>query len=79
MQKVLNATEYVVFEFCSEKGCSKCVNLLIMRFDGSVSENLWGDFLPEMVDSTAISGQIFLILMLDQFSQRRRCALNWCI
>ena len=28
------------FEFCSEKGCSKCVNLLIMRFDGSVSENL---------------------------------------
>ena len=28
------------FEFCSEKGCSKCVNLLLMRFDGSVSENL---------------------------------------
>ena len=24
----------------SEKGCSKCVNLLIMRCDGSVSENL---------------------------------------
>ena len=39
--KVLNGTELVIFEFCSEKGCSKCVvNLLIMKFDGSVSENL---------------------------------------
>ena len=30
----------------------------------------------KMVDSTAISGQIFLILMLDQFSQRRKMRLE---
>ena len=29
-----------------------------------------------MVDSTAISGQIFLILILDQFSQRRKIRLE---
>ena len=29
-----------------------------------------------MVDFTAISGQIFLILMLDQFSQRRKMRLQ---
>ena len=43
-----------------------------MRLDGSVSENLLGDFCFRMVDSTAISGRIILILMLDQFSQRRK-------
>ena len=32
--------EQVVFWFGSEKVCLKCVNLLIMRFDGSVIENL---------------------------------------
>ena len=47
-----------------------------MRFDGSVSENVLGDFCLKMVDSNAISGQIFLILMLDRLSQCRRCALN---
>ena len=26
------------------KKVAKCVNLLIMRFDGSMSENLWGTF-----------------------------------
>ena len=35
-----------------------------------------GTFCLKMVDSTAISGQIFLILMLDQFSQRKKFALN---
>ena len=30
-----------------------------------------GTFCLKMVDSTAISGQIFLILLLDRFSQRR--------
>ena len=29
-------------------------------------------FCLKMVDSAAISGQIILILMLDQFSQRRK-------
>ena len=29
-----------------------------------------------MVDSTAISGQFFLIMMLDQFSQRRKMRLK---
>ena len=43
---------------------------LIMRFDWSVSENLRGDFCLKMVDSNAISGQIFLTLMLDGFPQR---------
>ena len=47
-----------------------------MRFDGLVSENLRGDFCLKMFDSTAISGQIFLILMLDQFSQRRKMRLE---
>ena len=31
-----------------------------------------GTFCLKMVDSTAISGQIFLIFMLDQFSQRKK-------
>ena len=31
-----------------------------------------GTFCLKMVDFTAISGQIFLILMLNQFSQRRK-------
>ena len=30
----------------------------------------------KMVDSTAISGEIILILMLDQFSQRRKMRLE---
>ena len=30
----------------------------------------------KMVDSNAISGQIFLILMLDRFSQRRKMRLE---
>ena len=30
----------------------------------------------KMVDSTAISGQILSILMLDQFSQRRKMRLE---
>ena len=30
----------------------------------------------KMVDSTAISGHIFMILMLDQFSQRRKMRLE---
>ena len=47
-----------------------------MRFDGSVSENLCGDFCLKMVDSNAISGQIFLILMLDRFSQCRKMRLE---
>ena len=47
-----------------------------MRFDGSVSENLRGDFCMKMVDSTVISGLIILILMLDQFSQRRKVRLE---
>ena len=76
MQKVLNGTELVVFEFCSEKGCSKCVNLLIIRFDWSVSKICEGTFCPKLADSTAISGQIILILMLDQFSQRRKMRLE---
>ena len=33
-------------------------------------------FCLKMVHSTAISGQIFLILMLDQFSQRRKMRLE---
>ena len=33
-------------------------------------------FSLKMVDSTAISGQIFLILMLDQFSQHRKMRLE---
>ena len=35
-----------------------------------------GTFCMKMVHSTAISGQIFLILMLDQFSQRRKMRLE---
>ena len=35
-----------------------------------------GTFCLKMVDSTAISGQIFLILMLDRFSQRRKMRLE---
>ena len=34
-----------------------------------------GTFCLKMVDSTAIYGQIFLILMLVQFSQRRKMLL----
>ena len=34
-----------------------------------------GIFCLKMVYSTAISGQIILILMLDQFSQRRKMRL----
>ena len=34
-----------------------------------------GTFCLKMVDSTAISGQIILILMLDQFSQRKEMRL----
>ena len=30
----------------------------------------------KMVDSTAISGEIFLMLMLDQFFQRRKIRLE---
>ena len=35
-----------------------------------------GTFCLKMVDSNAISGQIFLILMLDRFSQRRKMRLE---
>ena len=35
-----------------------------------------GTLCLKMVDSTAISGQIILILMLDQFSQRRKMRLK---
>ena len=35
-----------------------------------------GTFCLKMVDSTPISGKIFLILMLDQFSQRRKIRLE---
>ena len=35
-----------------------------------------GTFCLKMVDSTAVSGQIFLILMLDQFFQRRKMRLE---
>ena len=35
-----------------------------------------GTFCLKMVHSTAISGQIFLILMLDQFSQSRKMRLE---
>ena len=35
-----------------------------------------GTFCLKMVDSTAISGRIFSILMLDQFSQRRKMRLE---
>ena len=35
-----------------------------------------GTLCLKMVDSTAIPGQIFLILMLDQFSQRRKMRLE---
>ena len=35
-----------------------------------------GTFCLKMVDSIAISGQIILILMLDQFSQRRNTRLE---
>ena len=35
-----------------------------------------GTYCLKMVDSTAISGQNFLILMLDQFSQRRKMHLE---
>ena len=47
-----------------------------MGFDWSVHENLLGDLLLEKNDSTAISGQIFLIETLDQFSQRRKMRLE---
>ena len=35
-----------------------------------------GTFCLKMADSIAILVQFFSILMLDQFSRRRRCALN---
>ena len=35
-----------------------------------------GTFCLELVDSTAISGQILLILVLDQFSQHREMRLE---
>ena len=35
-----------------------------------------GTFCLKMVDSTAFSGQIFLILMLNRFSQRRKMRLE---
>ena len=35
-----------------------------------------GTFYLKTVDSTAISGQIFLILILDLFSQRRKMRLE---
>ena len=35
-----------------------------------------GTLCLKMVDSTAISGQIFLILLLDRFSQRRKMRLE---
>ena len=35
-----------------------------------------GTFCQKMAESTAISGQIFLILMLDRFSQRRKMRLE---
>ena len=54
----------------------KCVNLLIMRFDGSVSEILLGDFRQKMADSTAISCQTISIMILDQFSHVERCTLT---
>ena len=33
--------------FWSENACLKCLNLIIIRFDGSVSENLKGTFAKE--------------------------------
>ena len=48
-----------------------------MRFDGSVYLKICeGTFCFKMVDSTAISGQIFLMLMLDQFAQHRKMRLE---
>ena len=35
-----------------------------------------GTFCLKMVDSTTISSQFFLILMLDQFSQRKKMRLE---
>ena len=45
-----------------------------MRFDGSVSENLRGDFLPENGRLQRHFG--FSILMLAQFSQRKKMRLE---
>ena len=48
-----------------------------MRFHGSVFENLFGHFLAENGDSIAILVQIFSILMLDQFSRRRKMRIDY--
>ena len=47
-----------------------------MRYDGSAFENCEGTFWLEMADSIAILVQIFSILMLDQFSQRKKMPLE---
>ena len=39
-----------------------------MRLDGSETGILWGTLCQKIVDSTAIHGQYFTILMLEQFS-----------
>ena len=65
-----------MFWLSSEKGCLICVNLQIMRFNGSVSENGWGNFLAKIAESIAIIVKPFSILMLDQFSQRRKMRLD---
>ena len=61
------AENSVCFVFFSEKSCFKCLNMLIMRFDGSVYENLRGDFLEKMADSPAMSALTFSILMRTRF------------
>ena len=47
-----------------------------MRFDGLVLEISQGTFCMTMVHSNDISGQIILILLLDQISQRREMRLE---
>ena len=42
-----------------EKSCLKCLNLQIMKFDGLVSENMWGTL---CLKTNAISSITFLIL-----------------
>ena len=41
------AENSLFLSFVENKNNLKCLNLLIKRLDGSVSENMWGDFLPE--------------------------------
>ena len=58
-----------------KKRLLKVCKLANNRFDGSVKISE-GTFCLKMVHSTAISGQTFLILMLDEFSQRRKMHLQ---